>query len=207
MKRLFLLGCFGLFSLTSFAQTQFGLYLSTGLQTNRIETSGEYSGFQANKIHASFSFGPTVNFFLTENTAFNSGIYYTPKRVHLENNTEGPIREMDSRLQYLQLPLSIRFNTNEIALDTKLYFQLGGLAEVLIHEKEQSELFPKGYNWMDASLLLAAGVERKIGTTNTVFAGISYKRGLTNIVSTKNITDGNLSIKNDLISLDIGIFF
>jgi hypothetical protein len=123
--------------------------------------------------------------------------------------------------QYLELPLSIKLFTNEIATATRLYFQVGGSLNVPIGTRVNGEKFytdPSNntsvkagdyVKFFDADALAGAGAEYQLGTSTKLFAGLSYHRGLVNIdnyfESTRKFKD--VTIKNSGLALDMGIKF
>jgi hypothetical protein len=126
------------------------------------------------------------------------------------------------------LPAYFKFYTNEIANDMRLYFTLGGTLDFKIVEKKVGD-DPVGlknviaekagkpaFNFMDASFLMATGVEFNLKNVTNLFVGISYNRGLLNIINpfleydqngTKTKPYQYLAIKNNLLSLDLGVKF
>ena len=99
--------------------------------------------------------------------------------------------------------------TNEVALDTRIYFQGGFAFDIKLKEdKISSEAeYIQDFGFVDASLLLAAGAEYRYGYNTILFGGFSYRRGFGNVVRNAIGPAGDLVIKNDLFSLDLGIKF
>ncbi|HSY60639.1 MAG TPA: porin family protein, partial [Cytophaga sp.] len=132
--------------------------------------------------------------------------------------TGGTYKEVVS-LQSLQIPVTFKAYTNEIATNMKLYFQLGGLATFNFYEKfkEASPVTPSSYdnkyNVFDVSLYLGAGISYKIGESNALFAGLYYNRGLINMLDGSTVPGTQHKWKdvakynNDLVGLEVGITF
>jgi hypothetical protein len=209
MKKMLFSAILLLFAIQGFAQTQFGLYLSPSLSANRVNggEEGAYKNISYHGVSPKISFGPTVDYMFSDNASVHTGIIYAPKNVNIRGTFNEQMIEEEHVLQYLQVPVGVKFYTNELALDTKMYFNIGGLAEVKISEKADKREVIEGFSLFDSSVVLGAGVERQVGASNILYAGLSYKRGLVNVAKTPDATDGSLSIKNDLVGVDLGIKF
>lgn len=189
------------------AQTRLGLKVSPLLSVNRANDDENNVNINSDGVGLRMSVGPVIDVYLKENYYFSTGLFYTPKRVGVAINDSGLTREEDYSLQYLQLPATIKLFTNELALDKRLYFQLGGQTEIKINEKNSDpNNFVERFRFFDFSVVAGFGLEYRIGVNSTVFGGISYTRGLINAAS-KRRSDYDFSIKNDLVSLDLGIMF
>src|SRR5699024_4570828 len=131
MKRYCLvLGLF-LILFTANAQTKIGIKVSPLLSVNRVSTDDGNIAAASDGVGLRFSFGPIVDFFLKENYYFSTGILYTPKRAGISIKDElGIQRSEDYKLQYLQIPAMIKLFTNELALDTRVYFKFGAIPEI-----------------------------------------------------------------------------
>lgn len=203
------------FSITAaYSQHRIGLKFSPTLSFNRIDDDSQSIDYSSNGIGTRFILGPTFDYFLGENYYISTGLFYAPKRSAIsgiENASTGPSRRIDEiyNLQYLQIPATIKLYTNELALDTRLYFQLGGLLEIKIQDKiaESDVVLIERFRPYDFSALLGTGVEYRIGVNTVLYGGISYIRGLLNVASRQNSSFDRFTVKNDLISLDIGIMF
>ena len=62
--------------------------------------------------------------------------FFVPKRVGIESS--GGVEEA-YRLHYLQIPIALKLFTNEVALDTRVYFQVGLTADVKLLEDNLTE--------------------------------------------------------------------
>jgi hypothetical protein len=156
-------------------------------------------------------FGPVYDHFITDNYSFSTGLLYAPKRVGLERrhpNDPTKNRAESYNLQYLQLPATLKLFTNELALDTRIFFQLGGITEIKINEKPMNKVDPivTRFQFFDVSLHLGAGVEHRLSYNTILFGGFFYNRGLINAAAKTPELDG-LRINNDLLGLDLGIKF
>ncbi|UII28399.1 hypothetical protein LVD15_08210 [Fulvivirga maritima] len=51
------------------------------------------------------------------------------------------------------------------------------------------------------------GLDYKIGLNTSLFAGVSYNRGLVNLVGDRSDMVDKFSLKNDYFGLDLGVKF
>ncbi|MEQ9443808.1 MAG: outer membrane beta-barrel protein [Cyclobacteriaceae bacterium] len=207
MIRYILLLFFALSYVDTYAQLKLGVQVSPTLSFNRIDDDDASMGFNSNGIGGRLVAGVIADYMFQENYYFSTGIFFTPKRVGLETSTN-PVEEA-YRLHYLQVPASIKLFTNEVALDTRVYFQAGFTLDLKILEDNLSETtqYVDSFRPVDTSLLLGTGVEYQYGYSTTLYGGFSYRRGLVNAVRQTDNGAGDLVIKNDLFSLDIGVKF
>ena len=118
--------------------------------------------------------------------------------------------------QFIQLPIALKFYTQEIAKGTKLYFSLGGALDFKIakdnveingDEEIGGETFSRLF---DAGILVGAGFEKKIGARNKVFGGLTYNRAFVNNLTddfTSFVNNDSARINRDQFSLVIGFKF
>ena len=214
MRRLFfLLLAFFAFE-CAHAQSKIGIKFAPTLSANRVNSEGEGYSVNSNGVGGRFIFGPIFDIFIAENYYFNTGLLYAPKRIGIKitnTTTATPqTEEQTYKLQYLQLPATLKLFTNELALDTRVFFQLGGLLDVKIASKTQQNYttdFIDKTRLFDFAIHLGTGVEYRLGYNTMLFGGIFYNRGLVNAV-TKTAEGGpDINVKNDLIGLDLGVKF
>lgn len=221
MKKISLLFLFSILAFASFSQVTLGLRVSPALSINRVKDLNSADGidFSNNGSGVRFAFGPTVDFKFGDNYAFSTGAWYLSSRAGLSASfTGGTYKEVVS-LQSMQIPITFKAYTNEIATNMKLYFQLGGLATFNFYEKfkEASPSTPSSYdnkyNIFDISLYMGAGVSYKIGESNTLFGGLYYNRGLVNMLDGSTLPNSQTKWKevakynNDLVGLEVGVTF
>lgn len=195
---------------TAQAQSKIGIKFSPTLSTNRIVNDDDpANSISSNGVGGRIIFGPIVDLFITDNYYFSTGLLYAPKRVGVTVTETGGTRAQEAyKLQYLQLPATLKLFTNELALDTRVYFQLGGLLEVKISDKPQKNnfIYIDRFRPFDVSLHLGSGVEYRLGFNTLLFGGFFYNRGLINVV-TRTHNDVDINIKNDLVGLEVGVKF
>ena len=197
-----------LISSPAFSQFELGLQLSPSLSFNRIDDDDATVGLSTNGVGARIMAGVIADVYIRENYYFNTGLFFVPKRVGIED-ADNNIEEA-YRLHYLQLPATLKLYTNEVALDLRMYFQVGLALDIKILEDELSDEvnYVQNFQPIDANVLVASGLEYRIGYSTTLYGGFSYRRGLVNVVRSQfDPNVGEIIIKNDLLSLDIGVKF
>ena len=152
------------------------------------------------------------------NYLFSSGLVYLPKKVAIAANDGTGTQTFNGaetyKLQYLQIPATVKLFTNEIQPDIRVYFQLGVALELKVYEEAdpnltEPELIAQ-FSPFNVPVILGTGFEYRAGVSTVLFAGISYQRGLTNIInSTTNsyTLAEELSVRSTLLSIDAGVKF
>ncbi len=209
------------------------------ISSNRVEESFEKNEIEFNKSGSGlrFSAGPVLDFYLQDNIALTFGALYSVKRASFEFSTSISEAGKSSKispilnLQYASIPVGLKFITNDIASKARLYFQLGGNLDIKIAENiqnkedvekhiEEGEFKEDFAKAIDAGLNLGTGIELDLGSSNSVFLGINYNRGLINVLTKDfgnnlkdDITNGieinkeKIKFNNDLFSLVAGFRF
>lgn len=215
---------------TATAQVEIGLKLSPSITYLRADGPTAMN-FQNEKSKLSLGGGLVVDYFFGQNYAFSTGVWLTGKggTISYLDRDPGSVstapsvsREQKIALQYLEVPITMKLFTNDIATDTKLYFQLGGTAGGVIATRingSKRYTDPSNGNTEtaaskhvivpDISALLGAGVEYQVGQSTKVFGGLSYHRGLVNIDKYFDKDRGfqDVTLKNNEIALDLGLKF
>jgi len=193
------------------AQTKLGLKINPAIISQRV--SFDSDSWSVGKGSSAFNISAMLfaDIAISENYFFSTGLGYTSKRVNLKATPEYGATTYSKRynIQYVQLPATIKMYTNEIALDKKLYFQVGPLFEIAVHNKETNKdlkIIDK-FQPFDISLLFATGVEIQLAPQTSVMLGINYTRGLVNIAKDSAEGIDKATIKNDLYSLEMAIRF
>lgn len=227
MKKFFLALALALFTFPTFSQVTFGLRLAPSIASNRVNSEIDTTEVTNFKSGLRMSIGPTLDINFSDNASFSTGLWYASKRAGLSyNDTVGGtnVDEVAFKLHYLQIPLTIKYYTNNISDKIRLYFQFGGTLDINITDDinesklnsvDQKSAYGDGtsintVSILDATAYIGAGGEYEIGETNVLFYGISYNRGLMNVLSNDLLFEtgkGGLSLSNDLISLEVGIKF
>ena len=150
-----------------------------------------------------------MDFELKKNYYLSTGIYWFPERVGIEAQLSDEVRTQSYDLQYIQLPLNLKFLTDEFSIDKKVFFQLGLAFEFKVNERGDNlnDIFIDKFNFYDIKLDFGLGLEMKVGQNTTLMTGITYYRGLVNVIKPNSFLKGDLRIKNDYYALNLGIKF
>ncbi|RZK20899.1 MAG: PorT family protein [Hymenobacter sp.] len=229
MKRILLTVAALALAPAAFAQVEIGLKVSPSISYLRTDSpSGTSFSSQSSKF--SFGGGIFMDYFFGENYAFNTGLFLTGKGGTVAYNevpaTVGgaaSVRvEQKIAVQYLELPLTVKLFTNEVAPATRLYFQVGGSLAVPVQtringDKYYTDPFDSNNQTkagshvfdIDANLIGGFGAEYQLGQSTKLLAGLSYHHGLIDtdryFEKTRKFSDVN--IKNSVFALDLGLKF
>ena len=191
-------------SITLSAQTKLGLKLAPVIASNRVTNDAQDVDDDGSALK--LSVGLVVDKPLSEAYFLSTGLIYVPKQSAFR--TDSATSE-EYTLQYLQIPVTLKLFTNEVAPDFKVFFQVGGAIELKVFDEPKQPDFEviEKFNPADFSVILGSGVEYRAGINTTIFAGISYQRGLSNTVSETIAGADDLQIRNTIVSIDLGVKF
>lgn len=217
-KTAFVLVAFVLLGQASHAgmKLKLGLRLSPALSFAgvRDKESDDAMAYSSNGVAGRGIIGPMAEFFMTDNVSFGTGLWYVPKSVSVKAKLEsdGSTYSSTYNLQYLAIPLYLKFYTNPITPKMKIYFTLGGTLDIKIAEKAGSNTSSGDksfFNPIDTDLMLGTGVEFALTESTAFFVGLGYNRGLMNVINPVNYKSSYdaLAIRNNLVSLDLGVKF
>ncbi|MEM9338588.1 MAG: porin family protein [Bacteroidota bacterium] len=202
--KIFLFSSLILLSLSIFGQTKLGLKLAPVVASNRVTNDAQ--NFDKDGSALKLSVGLVVDKPLSDSYFLSTGVTYLPKQVAFKNDTLAE----SYKSQYLQIPVSLKLFTNEVAPDFKVYFQVGTGVEIKVFDEPEEADFVlvESLNPIDFSVILGAGVEFRAGLSTTLFGGISYQRGLVNAINDTTVpgTD-DLQVRNTIVSIDLGVKF
>ena len=200
-------------ALACFSQTKLGLKFSPLFSSHKTSLKSDQLEVFQGKTATRMSIGLIVDHPLTDTYFFSSGLIYLPKRVSInleeEDGGTAPTNPFESYdLNYLQIPLSLKLFTNEIAPDISLFFQVGLILEFKIFEQALNEdyEFISKFNFFDTAAIIGTGIEYRLGINTMFFSGISLQKGLINIINQTN-PEYPLVIRNQIVSIDIGMKF
>ena len=183
---------------TASAQFEIGLKVSPSVTSLRAESPSNYA-FAPDGSKLGFGGGLVVDYFFGENYAFSTGLLLSGKGGTLAYSENGGVSGQPSKftqkltMQYLELPLTVKLFTTEVATDARLYFQVGGSLNVPIGVRINNSKFygdpitgketkaSDHTTFYDADALVGLGAEYQLGQSTKVFGGFSYHRGLVNI--------------------------
>lgn len=217
-NKAFILVTFVLLGQASYAGTKLklGLRLSPAISFAGVRDKNNDDAFtySSNGVAGRAILGPMAEFFMTDNVSFGTGLWYTPKSVSITTKakSDGSTFSSTYNLQYLMIPIYLKFYTNPITPKMKLYFTLGATLDFKIAEKAGANTSTSGgafFNPIDATLMLGTGVEFAMSESTAFFVGLGYNRGLLNVINPVNYRSAYdaLAIRNNLVSLDLGFKF
>ena len=211
----------------AFAQVEIGLKISPSI--SYLRTASQNNDFQGDGSKIGFGGGVFVDYFFGENYAFNTGLFLTGKGgsysyVDPGKTPIGSPSRVSQKLgiDYLELPVTIKLFTNEIAPGTRLYFQVGPSVAVPVGARINGDKYYNDfYNGnaqtkasdhvfaVDFNVLGSVGAEYQLGHSTKVLTGISYHHGLVDLdrYFEKDRGFSDVSIKNSVFALDLGLKF
>ncbi len=204
MKK-FLFSLLILLSIGSMAQVKLGLKLAPVIAANRAKNDAQTVDNDGSKLK--FSVGLIADKTLSDTYFLSTGLIYLPKRIAFKD-ADNTVEE-EYKLQYIQIPASLKLFTNEIAPDLKGYLQVGSAIEILVFNEEEDPAFTtiEKFNPIDIPVIIGAGVEFRAGINTTLFGGFSYQRGLINVVNEAEAAFEDIQLRNTVFSIDLGVKF
>ena len=200
-------------ALACFSQTKLGLKFSPLFSSHKISLKSDQLEVFQGKTATRMSIGLIVDHPFTDTYFLSSGLIYLPKRVSInleeEDGGTAPTNPFESYdLNYLQVPLSLKLFTNEIAPDISLFFQVGLILEFKIFEQALNEdyEFISKFNFFDTAAIIGTGIEYRLGINTIFFTSISLQKGMINIINRTN-PEYPLVIRNQIVSIDVGMKF
>ena len=200
-------------ALACLSQTKLGLKFSPLFSSHKISLKSDQLEVYQGKTATRMSIGLIVDHPFTDTYFLSSGLIYLPKRVSInleeEDGGTAPTNPFESYdLNYLQIPLSLKLFTNEIAPDISLFFQVGLILEFKIFDQALNEdyEFISKFNFFDTAAIIGTGIEYRLGINTLFFTSISLQKGLINIINRTN-PEYPLVIRNQIVSIDVGMKF
>ena len=189
-----------LLSAGSMAQVKLGLKLAPVISSNRAKNDLQTVENDGSKMK--FSIGLVADKTLSDTYYLSSGMIYLPKRVAFRT-ADGTVEE-EYKLQYLQIPATLKLFTNELAPDMKAYLQVGTALEIKVFDEAEDPSFVnvEKFTPIDIPVILGAGIEYRVGINTTLFGGFSYQRGLINAVNEASAAFEDLQLRNTIFSID-----
>lgn len=203
-----------LFVNLSFSQNEksfnFGLYGAPGVSWFKSDTKG----IDNDGLRLSFAYGLMTDIVLADNYAVSTGIESSYTGGKLKWGNGDTTHFATYKLQYLDIPLTLKMQTNEVNYMT-FYGRFGGslgtrtkaigdfvtkhgsTTTILEEEKINGDI-----NLFRISFIIGAGMEYSLGGNTKAIVGLNYKNGLTDTFKSKDI-----KAKNSGIALTLGIIF
>jgi len=193
----------------SFGQIEVGINVLPGISANRVSSDSDSISFYNDGVGYKISLGLLLDFEFKKNYYLSTGLYWFPERVGIKAQLSDETRTQSYDLQYIQLPLNLKLLTDEFSIDKKVFFQVGLAFEFKVNEKggNLNDIFIDKFNFYDIKLDFGVGLEMKVGLNTTLITGITYYRGLVNVIKPDSFLKGDLKIKNDYYALNLGVKF
>ncbi len=185
-------------------------YCWFGLDRENYEGDGGYIGY---------TYGIMMDFRIADNYYFATGVEISQRGGKYKSDSlvgENPPRyfkgEVTQRLQFVDIPFSLKLKTNEIGY-TRYYGSFGFLSGFMVKANQDidaennSEDRDKRDNMSDFGsfnfgLLVGAGLEYNFSGNTAITAGIQYHNAFVDIWS-----EDNAKMTSSFIALNLGLFF
>lgn len=217
MKKLLFSALFALFFIGT-AQAQIGDY-RIGIKAGptisfvRTNTDGNSTSIERDGSQVKFLLGAFVDVPFKDNYYFHGGVNFAGRstKIILDDPAyfSGTPTSANYEHEYLQLPALLKLYTNEVMLDTKLFFNFGVIPEIRLNTTNKMEAVNPitEFQNFDVSGNFGGGIERAIGVNTNVFAALNYNIGFLNQVKEQTNALDDLKVKNNLIAIEFGIKF
>ncbi len=208
MKKLTIITLLLLTTALAFGQgVRIGIKASPTITFNRWQSDSDSINIVNSRDDTRFTFGLIADIEFKDNYFFSTGILYSLRKLTFaaENTNTGESDAEQYSLEYIEIPLTLKLFTNDIGVDSKIYVQPGFTLDFLVNWKgiNKNDTRITDLGLFDSSFYIGAGFDKKLGVTNSFFVGVFFQRGLVDISTN---TEG-ISVKNDLLGLDLGFRF
>lgn len=215
MKKIFTLLFILLVTVGAFAQNfHFGLKVAPSITWVKPDTKP----YSSAGVDVGFNYGIITDFGFTENYSFSTGIDVSYKGGCLDYVDTITTSTTDYRLQYIEIPLTLKMRTNEIGYIT--YFgQFGFAPGINLRARAditstttvnntttiinlEDEDIKDDINVFSTSMIIAIGMEYSLGGKTSFMAGFTFNNGFIDILDDKD----SKAITNYL-ALTLGVLF
>lgn len=199
------------FSSVLFSQDyRIGIKLAPTLSNVRTSVGDGGTSLKRDGSAVKFLLGAFVDIPFKENYFFHGGVNFATKSTKISaQNGVSALRLEEYDHEYLQIPLLLKLYTNELMLDTRLFFNFGIIPEIRLNtaSEDPGNLLITEFSDFDLAGNFGGGVERSIGVNTRIFAGLNYNIGFLNTVKAQSTAYNEFTLKSNLFSLEIGIKF
>jgi len=229
----------GLLMLNFCAQAQMivGFKLSPGVAATHVkDRNGAFDGYTQNEGNRKvIGIGASIDFGVTDNWYFGTGLWFTQKNLYIRNSIGGYSGVSNYNLAYLQIPALLKYRTGEVFTDKlNLVFGGGPMLDLKLHEAvaggDGAQFMNLAHNVggsngnyktmplfapANLGLYLSAGAEYQLLKIMGVYAGFSVNPSFINMINhrllynnaVKTPLHDDLKITTTLISFDLGVKF
>lgn len=190
-----------------------GIKVGPSFSLSRTSTDGSNTDIQRDGTAVKFLIGAFVDLPFKDNYHLHTGINFASKATRLTITDPGVLagQTVSERYdhEYLQIPILLKLYTNEVILDTKVFFNFGVVPEVRLNTDNETTTvgFVNEFRGLDLSGNFGGGLERSIGVNTRVYAGLNYYIGFLNQIKSQNTIYEPFKVKSNLFSLEFGIKF
>jgi hypothetical protein len=192
----------------------------------------ETENYHSRGVRMGIGYGFITEFLMAEQYSFATGLnvnYIGGRLSYPIINAPRPSEqdpythnERTYRLQYVELPFTVKMKTREIGYNT--YFARFGFgAGVNLRAKANDKYYQKNGNstlmqenidiksttpLFRASMIMGLGLERSLGGNTSLLGGINFNNGITNVLKGKDYQDvRNLNARANYVEVTLGILF
>ncbi|MDZ7608668.1 MAG: outer membrane beta-barrel protein [Cyclobacteriaceae bacterium] len=191
------------------AQTKLGIKVTPSVVSQRITNPMDTAGINPANARLSFPMMAIADICIGKNYYFSTGVGFISRRMRFEKLYATEDETIDLRVQYLQIPATLKLFTDEVALDKRLYFQFGPVVEFKLHERTVQGSLPEDFvpGGGNITMLFAAGMNVLVSPNTAIEVGLNYSRGLINIFEYSGMTEDIPNVRSDLFGIDITVKF
>ncbi|NVJ47085.1 MAG: PorT family protein [Cytophagia bacterium] len=190
-----------------------GITVGPTFSYNRSPNEGSNTSVEKDGSAVKFLLGAFVDIPFKDNYYFHGGINYATKVTKITVTDPRFLGgQPDSERydhEYLQVPLLVKLYTNEVLLDTRLFFNFGLIPEIRLNTSTEDAgvMYISKFQSIDLAGNFGGGLERAIGVNTNVFAALNFNIGFLNQVNEQNPIYDDIKVKNNMFALEIGIKF
>lgn len=223
MKRVIVFSLLTVFVLTASAQDFKRIRLGFRAIPTFSWIKPDVQNVESDGMVARIGYGVNGEFYFSPNYAFATGfaVQYTGGKLEYPAIVNSVIGEINRRyyFQDLEIPLAIKMKTNEIGYMT--YFGTFGLAAGFNLKAKADETFTtptkkefqddldvkSDISFIKTSLILGLGTEYNIAGNTSIYAGVSFINGFTDVLRGKTADGKDLKGYTKCLELSLGIMF
>lgn len=190
---------------------QLGFTVAPNLALAKVEDGG--SGISSDGVKAGVSYGVIGDFGFSKNYFFSTAFTITTINAKTQLNNASEKRENAYKVQYLDIPLTLKLKTNEVAGKT-FYGQFGlgtgikiraredaSYSSTLVESSNKNHNIGSSINIFRLGLIAGAGAEWHYNENSRFITGVTFNNGFTDVLKNDN------SLRNSYIALNLGILF
>jgi hypothetical protein len=183
-----------------------GLKASPGIAWIKPDTKG----VQGDGSLLGFAYGAIFDYLFTENYGLGSGLFIYHQGGKLEQTVDSNLVSVKYKLQYVNIPLTLKMRTNEIGY-FRYFGQFGVMPGVNLGAKGTVEIpgakieleDPKDdINTLNVALVIGLGTMYNFSGNTSLVLGIEWNNGFTDVFKGSDIKG-----KNNFLLVNAGVVF